>query len=302
MFLVIKRTLKEAFINFLRNGWLSVGTVSILIFSLYAVGVLYVVTFTVNNVLSNVQEKVNVSVYFNSEVSEDRIRQIRDFVQNLDGVKSADYISKGQALEDFKRSNANEPVIMQSLQEIGDNPLQASLVIKAVDPNRYQIIADSIGKADFNSDISRVNYGKNKEIIDKLNSIVATIRRTGIALGLILAAIAVLITFNTIRLTIYTHQHEIEAMRLVGASNMFIRLPFIFEGVIYGAAASIMSMAVLFITLKFITPYVSSVIPSENLISFYFRHFVNILGVQLLIGVLLGFFSSWIAMRKYLKI
>lgn len=302
MLLTIKRTFKEAIINFFRNGWLSIATVSILILSLYVGGVLYVVTFTVDNILKNVQEKVNISMYFSSDVSEDKINEIKSTIMKYGEVKSADYISKEQALEDFKKNNANEPIIMQSLQEIGDNPLQSSLVIKANNANQYPVIVNALEKADFNTDISRINYGKNKEIIDKLNSIIATIRRIGIVLGVIFAAIAILITFNTIRITIYTHRQEIEIMRLVGASNTFIRLPFIFEGIIYGLAASIISMIILFITLKFITPYVSSVIPSENLISFYFSNFFNIFGIQILIGIFLGVFSSWIAMRKYLKI
>lgn len=302
MLLAFQRTLKEAFSNFARNGWLSVAAVSIMILSLYVVGVLYVVTFTANNILQNVQEKVNVSVYFNSGVSEDRIQQIKNTLEQNGAVKSVDYVSREQALNDFKQNNANEPVIMQSLQEIGDNPLQASLVIKANNPTQYQAVADSINNSDFSADVSRVNYARNKEIIDKLNSIVATIRRVGTALGFIFAAIAVLITFNTIRLTIYTHRHEIEVMRLVGASNTYIRMPFLLEGVIYGLAASLISMLILLATLKLVTPYVSSSIPSENLMGFYFSHFLNIFGIQLVIGIGLGLISSWIAMRKYLKI
>jgi cell division transport system permease protein len=302
MFLTIGRTFKEALKNLFRNGWLSVATISILILSLYVVSVLFVVTHTVDNILKDVQEKVNVSVYFKPAISEEEIFKIKSDLQLNGSVKSVNYVSRDTALENFKRDNADEPIILQSLQEIGDNPLLASLVVKARDVDQYQSIADYINNASYKDKIGRINYGRNKEIIDKLNSVIATIRRVGISLGIIFAIISILITFNTIRITIYAQRREIEIMRLVGASNTFIRLPYIFEGIIYGILASIISMLILFLTLKFITPYVSSVVPTENLIDFYNNNFFQIFGIQLLVGVLLGIFSSAIAMRKYLKI
>jgi cell division transport system permease protein len=302
MFLTIGRTFKEALKNLLRNGWLSVATISILILSLYVVSVLFVVTHSVDNILKNVQEKVNVSVYFKPGTPEEEIFKAKSDLQTNSAVKSVNYVSRDTALENFKRDNADEPIILQSLEEIGDNPLLASLVVKAKNVDQYQNIADYINNSSYKDKISRINYGRNKEIIDKLNSVIATIRRVGISLGIIFAIISILITFNTIRITIYAQRREIEIMRLVGASNTFIRLPYIFEGILYGVLASIVSMLVLFLTLKFITPYVSSVVPSENLVSFYANNFFQIFKIQLLVGVLLGIFSSVIAMRKYLKI
>jgi len=302
MFLAIGRTFKESIKNFYRNGWLTLATVSILMLSLYVVSVLYVVTYSVDNILKNVQSKVNISVYFKADVKEDEIDKIKNDFRKNEAIKSIDYVSRDKALENFKRDNADEPVILQSLEEIGDNPLLASLVIKANNQEQYQGVADFVNNSQYKEKISRVNYGKNKEIIDKLNSIIATIRRIGITLGIIFATISILVTFNTIRITIYAQRNEIEIMRLVGASNAYIRSPFIFEGITYGVAASLVSMLILFITLKFITPYVSSVVPSENLVAFYLSHFGQIIGIQLFIGAVLGIFSSAIAMRKYLKI
>lgn len=302
MFLTIGRTFKEAIKNFFRNGWLSIATVSILVLSLYVVSAFFVVTFTVNNILKDVQDKVNISVYFKPDVDEKTISDIKANLEGFGEVKSAEYISKDQALEDFKKNNADEPVIIQSLNEIGDNPLLASLVIKANDPTQYQLISDYINKAYFNDNVSRVNYGKNKDIINKLNSIIATIRRIGISLGIFFAVVSLLITFNAIRITIYTHRQEVEIMRLVGASNFFIRLPFIFEGIIYGVMGAILSMVLLFISVKFATPYISSAVAAGNLTDFYLAHFVALLGYQMLLGSFLGVVGSLIAMRKYLKV
>lgn len=302
--LIIKRTLKEALNNFLRNSWLSVATVSNLLLSLYIVSILFVVTFTANNILKTVQNKVNVSVYVNINVVEDKIMEMKNEMAKIDGIKSVDYISRDKALEEFKSTNADEPRILKSLEEIGENPLPASLIITAKNPNDYQGIVDKINNNQaLKENIDWINYekNKNKDVVERLNSIVATIRKVGVIIGIIFAANALLITFNAVRITIYTHRQEIETMRLVGASNAFIRLPFVFEGIIYGALASILSMIVLFATLKFAAPYISSAIPSENLIGFYTGNFWSLLGAQLLIGMTIGIFSSLIAMRKYLK-
>lgn len=301
MLLVFFRTLKESAVNFWRNGWLSVAAVSVLLLSLYVIGVLFVVMMAANGILKNVEDKINVSIYFKSDVSEQKIEEIKNNLESYSEIKSVDYISKERALADFKSNNADEPVIIKSLEEIGENPLLASLVVRANDPNKYQSISDYVNSS-FGDDISRINYGKNKEVISKLNNIIAQMKKIGVALTIIFGAVSVLIIFNTIRITIYTHKQEIEVMRLVGASNMYIRLPFIFVGIIYGVAASIIAMILLFLTIRFVSPYVSNMISSRNLLSFYFGNLGMLLGTQVVAGSFLGIFSSWIAIRKYLKI
>jgi len=302
MFLVIGRTIKESFINFWRNGWLSVASVSVLTLSLYVVGALMMLLMVSSTVLSSVENRINVSVYFKADINEDRIMAVKSDLESYGEVKSVQYVSKEQALADFKKNNAGEPVILQSLDEIGSNPLLASLVVKANDSNQYQNITEYISKASFKDDVSRVNYVKNKEIIDRLNKMVGQARKVGLALAIVFAAVSVLIIFNTIRITIYIHKPEIEVMRLVGASNMFIRLPFLFEGVIYGVVSSIVATILLLITMRFVNLHISEAMLSQSLISFYFSQFWFILGTQLLVGIFLGIFSSWVAMRKYLKI
>jgi len=304
MFLMIGRTAREAFKSLFRNGWLSLATVSILILSLYVVSVLYVVTHTTDKILKDIQNKVTVSVYFKPDTSEDDILKAKSDLEQNGSIASVDYISRDQALAEFKRENSDEPVILQSLDELGDNPLLASLVVRANNSNQYQSISDYVKQASYKDEISRINFdtGNIKDVISRLNSIDVTTRRIGIILSLILVAISVLITFNTIMITIYAQRREIEIMRLVGASNTYIRLPFIFEGVIYGVLASLASMLILFLTLKFLTPYVSSVVSPQDTVDFYVSHFFQIFGLQLLIGVMLGILSSLVAMRRYLKI
>lgn len=302
MFLILKRTIKQSFVNLWRNGWLSIAAISVLTLSLYVVGSVFVLTMTADNVLKNIQNKINVSVYFKADVNEEKIFEIKNELEGYSEIREIEYISKEKALEDFKKNNADEPVIMQSLEEIGENPLFSSLIIKANNPDQYQSISEYISNSEFKNYVSRMNYNKNKDIISNLSSIIKKVKKIGLALAIIFGVVSILIIFNTIRITIYTYKQEIEVMRLVGSSNMFIRLPFVFEGISYGILASVFATAFLFVTIKFVNPYVSSIVVLGDLFDFYRSKIFFIFGIQVGTGVLLGVMSSWIAIRKYLKI
>ena len=302
MFLALGRTLREGWINFVRNGYLSIAAVSVMLLSLFSVSALVLLMLIGDKLIQNIESKVNISVYFKSDVREEAILKDKEALENISEISAVSYISKEQALEDFKKNNANEPVILKSLEVIGDNPLLASLVIKANDTTQYEMINEYLKNAPFKDDISRINYAKNKEVIGKLNQTIAQVRKAGMAISGFLSLISILIIFNTIRITIYAHKKEVEVMRLVGASNVYIRLPFIFEGVLYGLVASVISMLLLFIALRLLLPQAKMLIPSVGVIGVYRENFWKILGVQVLIGTLLGVVSSTIAIRKYLKI
>lgn len=302
MFLTITRTFKAALKSFIRNSWLSAGTTGILMLSLYVVGILVLVTFASNSILENIQQKANISIYFKPDVAEEAIGQIKGDLEKDVDIQSVEYISKEKALEDFKQNNANEQIILDSLKEIGDNPLLSSLVVRAKDPNLYQKIYENISQARFKDEMSRINYGKNKEVIDKLNTLINSVKKIGLILEALLIVISVLIIYNAVRLSIYSRRHEIEIMRLVGASNSFIRLPYVFEGILYGAIASLISMLLLFLTVKSVSSYVLAVAPATNVTYFYLNSFWKLFALQFFGGIFIGVASSWISMRKYLRV
>lgn len=302
MFLVFIRTIKEAWVNFLRNGWLSVAAVSVMLMSLFIISTLFLMVVATDKKISEIQDKINISIYFKSDVSEGRIMEIKSDIEKFDVVKSVEYMSKEKALEDFRKNNEKEPAILRALDEIGTNPLLSSLVVKATDPSKYDSISEYVGNSPFSEEVSRVNYGKVKEVIDNLNATVSEIVRDRQILSLMFMIVSVLIIFNTIRITIYTHKQEVEIMRLVGASNTYIRLPFIFEGILYGLIATIICMLVLFLSIRFASPYITKLVSAGDLISLFYANIWKLLGLQLAAGVLLGMISSWIAVRKYLKI
>lgn len=297
----LKRTFQEGLNNFYRNGWLSFATVSVLAISLYVISTTVILGVTTNIILKNIQDKINVSVYFNPDVEESRILEIKDSLAGFQEIKSIDYVSKDKALLQFKKLGEKNPSINQALDEIGENPLLSALVIKAKDTNDYDTIVNSIKGSSFAGDIGRIDFEENKAAIEKLTGIMKIVEQVGITLGIVFVFIGILITFNAIRLTMYAHRQEFEIMRLVGASNIYIRMPFIFEGIFYGAVSAIVVMIALFITSKFLAPLTQGSIMGGDIVSFYLGNFFIIFGSLLLSGILLGTISGIIAIRRYLK-
>ena len=297
------RTWKEGVQNFRRNGWLSFATVSILALSLFIVSLSFLLVTMAHYVLLDVREKVSISVSFNPDVTESRILEIKDELSKYKKeIVSVEYISRENALKTFLAESNNDLVITQAIEEIGENPLLASLLIKAVTSEDYQLIVDQIQNSTFQNDISRINYAKNKRIFDRLESINKTTEKTGLILGTIFIFIAVLITWNTIRITIYSHRQEFEIMRLVGASNTYVRMPFIFEGMLYGVVAAIVTIIFLFFVAYFISPLTQGSVPQGNFMNLYKQLFWLTFGGLIILGIALGVISSAIAIRRYLKI
>jgi len=253
--------------------------------------------------LQNMREKVSVNVSFNPDIPEPRILEIRDELSKYKKeIASVEYVSRDAALETFLAENKNNPAVIQAIEEIGENPLLPSLVIKATAPEHFQVIVNQIQRSTFQSDISRINYDKNRKIFNNLERNNKSIQKVGLILGLSFIFIAVLITFNTIRITIYSHRQEFEIMRLVGASNIYVRMPFVFEGVFYGIAAALVTTVALFGAAYIISPLTQGAVPQGNFMGLYLHFFIPVLIGLLLLGIFLGVLSSSIAIRRYLKV
>lgn len=255
-----------------------------------------------DTILGDLEEKVDISVYFKLDTPENEIIKVKTELEGISDVKSVEYVSRDTALAKFEESHQNNPLIIKSLQELGENPLEASLNIKANVIDEYESIASFLESPRFSGYVDTVNYRQNQKVIEKLSGILSTVRKSGFIAILILGFIAVLVTFNTIRLTIYSMREEIGVMRLVGASNWYIRGPFIVEGVLHGAIASILTTIFFYPLIWFISPKVSVFLTGIDLIGYFNSNFWSIFLLQTLVGVFLGIVSSLIAMRRYLKI
>ena len=276
------------------------ATILIMVITLFSIGSLVFGKAILLTVLDQLQDKVDITVYFKIDAEESDITFLQESLSDLSEVKNVMYVSKEDALKSFQERHAENTLIIQSLEELGANPLGSSLNIKAKDPSQYESIARFLEASVF-STVDKINYRQNKTIIDRLSAILQTSKNLGTGISILLALIAVLVTFNTIRLAIYTNREEIKIMRLVGASDRYVRSPFVVGGILYGLISSTVTV-ILFYPLTFwLGPLSERFFGGINLFYYYLSNFFQMFFILLAVGVLLGVFSSWVATRRYLK-
>lgn len=253
--------------------------------------------------INSIKERVDMSVYFKTGVTESKVLEVRNDISANPLVKSVAYTSAAEALENFKQKHTADALIMQSISELTENPLPATLQIKAINLESYPVIADVLKDEKYANNIEKVNFEDNKIIINRLSKILKFIITVGLTLIAIFSLIAILVIFNTITLTIYNRREEVEIMRLVGATNGYIRGPFIIEALLYSCAATV-------ITALFLVPFYVKIIPQINaylnagnniFVENYFSLSI-VLVMQFLVALMLSVFSSLLAIRRYLKI
>lgn len=302
MLTTLSRVIKYGLVGFWRNGWLSTATIAIVFLVLVGFGGLIMFNSLANIVLTDIQDKIDISVYFKTEAPEDRMLEVQRSLESLPEVKSVEYISRDKALETFREQHKDDETVSQALEAIDVNPLAASLNIKARELKDYEAIAGYLEKDTFKEITDKISYTQNVGVIDRLKRIKGTVEQGGLLLIAFISLIAALIIFNTIRLAIYSNREELAVMRLVGASNFFIRGPYMVEGIIYGLAGSIMSVIVVTIGVFYASPYAKIFVPDVNGWTYYLDNLFGFIAMQIVFGVGLGVVSSYIAVRKYLKI
>ncbi len=301
LFTKIKRVVKVGFVNFWRNGWLSLATILVMVITLFVLGSLIFGRVLLDSTLAQLQDKVDITVYFKTDAQEDEVLAIKDKLAKLDEVQDVSYVSADKALSDFKDRHLNNALIAQSLDELVENPLGANLNIKAKDPAQYESISRFL-EASAISSIDKINYRQNKTVIDRLSNILKAARTVGFGITLVLSLIAILVAFNTIRLAIYTSKDEITVMRLVGASSRYIRGPFVMVGIMHGVFAALITMVIFYPLLLWLGPLAEQFFGGPNLFAYYVSNFFQLFGILILAGAFLGSLSSLIATRRYLKV
>lgn len=298
----LKGVVRAGWTNFKRNNYLSFAVVGVMVLVLMLF--LGLVSFQVltARLTTSLKEKVDISAYFKVETPEENILAIKTDLEKLPEVKSVAYISRDQAQADFKVLHADDELIQESLAQLESNPFEAALNVKAQDPERYGTVATFLENSRFKDNISKINYNENKDVIDRINRIAHAMRNWGLITTLIIAIIAILITFNTIRLTIYNQKQEIEIMRLVGASNWHIRGPFLAEGAFYGIFAALIGLLIFYPIVLVSSGKIAAFVPDINLGRYFVHNMLQIVLITFVVGMLLGILSSIIAMRRHLKI
>ena len=298
----LKRVFNVGWTNFKRNSYLSMGTTGVMVLVLFLFSGLISLSYLSSQIVSSLEEKVDVSVYFKNDASEGEIAKVKSDLESLGTVKNVEYVSKDQALNEFKERHAGDTLVQDSLAELDENPLQASLNVKADDSSQYASIVTFLEGNKFRSLVDKINFYENEQVIARVLAISSGLRNWGFLLTMALALIAVLVTFNTVRLTIYSQKQEIEIMRLVGGSNWHIKAPYLVEGGLYGVLAAGIVAVIFYPAAYFISPKIESLMPGVSLISYFVSNIFQFVPLLFFIGILLGATSSFVAIRRFLKI
>lgn len=300
-----KRILKAGWLNFKRNKFVSLSAVLVMVVMLLVISGVMTTNKLLTETLSSIEDKVDINVYFNSDTSELEVLSLQEDINTLPEVKEVTYISKEAALQQFRDRHENSQVTLSALDELGENPLGATLTIKADNPSQYDSIAaflENYQATDItSSNIDRINYFDNKQAIDTLNNLIDGSQKLGFIVSMVFVILSIIITLNTLRLAIYISRDEIHVMNLVGATEGYISGPFIVTGALYGLIATGVVAILLFPINYWLTGVVQDFFVDVNFMDYYLQDFFVIIFWLLLSGVVVGAVSSSLAVRKYVN-
>ena len=302
MWMMLRRIFTAGAKSFVRSGSVSFATVLIMTVTLMIIGFLVFLSAVLSTTLAGIRDKVDVNVYFVPAASESDVMNLQQEIKELPEVASVSYTSAEDALTQFRERHADDELTLRALDELGENPLGASLSIKANDPSQYESIAEYLNGISGASIIDDVNYFQNKTVIERLTNAINATAKAGSVIVFLFALASTVIALATIRLAIYSARDEIAVMRLVGASNMYIRGPFIVAGILAGIFAGLITLVLFYPAAWYVGKATAVWLGGFNVFTYYVDNFPLFFLVLIGAGVFLGGFASFLGVRRYLKI
>lgn len=297
------RAIKFAFQDIFRNFSLSIMTLLILVLMLLSVNTLISIKFITNQATQSIKDQIDVSVFFSHEAKDEQIAEVQTFIKSFPEVVSIEYYNRDQVLLDFRNQYADNEEVLASLDELGQNPLGSTMVVKTREPGDYQKIINTLSVPEYEGIIESKTFADTKVVIEKIQNITSQVEKFSYALTILFAVIAFFIIFNTIRVAIYTQRQEISIKKLVGATNWFIRSPYIIESVLFTAISVVVSYGLVIFTAGALDPYVQIIFGKPELLTNYFSsNILLFVGTQFVAVLVLTSFSSALAMRKHLMV
>jgi len=306
MFIGLLRIIKFAFQSLMRNVWLSIVTVVIIILALFSTTFLMMFNLMTEHTLSVVESKTDVYIDLTKDATREQAEVLTDELGQLAAISQAEFITPEQTLENFRNRHQDNDLILESLEALEDNPFRGSIRLNVNRIEDFPVILSELSKTEYAQflEVEDREFTDAKLLIEGISEYSEKIQRAGLIISLIFVVISILVVLNTIQVGIYTHKEEIGIMRLVGASSSFIRSPFLIEATVYSLLAVIILVIIIYPLLGFIQPYVDGFFKeySANLTVLVNQNFLKIFGLQLLGAVVITVISSFIAVRRYVKV
>lgn len=304
-----KRVLRAGFLSFWRNAFVSFASILVMTVTLFTVGTTMFAGVILSSALTELRDKADVNVYFTTTAAEERILEMKSSLEALPEVASVEYVSREEALAEFRERHADDQLTLQALEELGSNPLGAVLNVQARDISQYEAIAKFLNEQQTletgsASIIDKINFydAEHRAALARLQNITDSAQQLGLVIILILVAMTIAISFNTLRLAIYTSRDEIHVMRLVGAGSFYVRAPFMVEGMLYGMVAGVITLLLFYPLSWWLGSLTGNFFGNINIFTYYLSNFLTFFLVIMGTGVALGIIASYLAVRRYLKI
>ena len=300
------RVIKTSWQGFWRNGWLSLVAIFIMVQVLLLVGIFLSLNMGVVQAIQAINDQIDVAVFFKEYVPATDITSFQTKIENLANIKSIQFVSQEEALAKYVSSSQYNQELIEAID--GDASFfPASLEVKVNNPDLLEQAIKQIKDQDTNGIIATTSWEKNQVIVDKLRQINKLLALGNVVISLLLLIVALLIIFNTIRITIFTRKEEIEIMKLVGATDWYIRWPFVLEGVLYGFIGALIAFGLTVVMYQGLiwflgSSYWSWQSVSQTVGSFGCLFAVRLFFFQLFFGILVGSVSSYLSTKRYLRI
>ncbi len=297
------RVIKFAFQDMVRNIGLSSMTVLILVLMLLSINTLIILNTITGQAVSTIKDQIDVSVYFNEDATTEEVEEIKSYIDSFPEVIEIKYLDEEQVLADFRAQHADNPEILSALDELGENPLGPTMIIRTREPKDYEKVITALSVPEYENVIEAKTFGDTEKAIERIHVITTQVEHFGIALSGLFAFIAFLIIFNTIRVAIYTQRSEISIKKLVGATNWFVQGPYIVESFIFTVVSLVITVGLIFFSLRFLDPYIEVVFGQSNiLLNYYQTNFLSLILIHFISVLFLTVLSSILAMGKYLRV
>lgn len=289
--------LKEGIKNVFRDRSLSIASISSVTASLFVLGLVLCIVLNINNITSHIKDTFNeMQIYITEETSQEDMDAIRSYLESKPGVNEVRFVSKDQAFEDFKKQHQDESYLFEGME----NPLQDSYLVEIDASGNANLLRSELESM---PGVDSIEY--QQEIVDKLTSFNDKIAMSGFSLILILTLISLFVISTTIKITFYSRKEEIHIMKYMGATNWFVRWPFVFEGIFLGLLGAMLASVAIYYFYNFIY---NSFISTSTLLGFsnYFlqtQDFIfNLVIIFAVMGIGIGTVGSVLSLRRYLKV
>ncbi len=304
---MVWRVFLNGLTNFVRNAWLSIAAMAVMVVTLSIVLFSFIANATFSHTIQEIRDRIDVSVFLIDEITAEQRADLTNQLEGMDNVREVQYITKEQALADYVELNKNNIDLQLAISQT-DNPLPASLRIKLYNPDIIDELKHFLDQPEIKElQSDETSYsGDRKEAIDNIAGATSFFQRAGVAGVVIFAAISVLIIFNTIQMAIFNRRDELNIMRLLGASRWYIRGPFLVESMLIGVFAALISVGLckgLFtIASETLGANTFGLLDITYSGRFFSDNFWLIFAIQSAIGILIGVVSSFIATQRYLSL